>query len=91
MKLEDVNSIDDVERYLEGCLNDFDAGLSDKTETMNYMGDLILKVYKMALKTVPKADKLNLMMLLQYLNDEDELRSDRTYEQIIDGFNKKDL
>ena len=44
MKAEDINSVDDCERYLEGCLNDFEFGISTKSETMGYLIEYTLRI-----------------------------------------------
>lgn len=38
MKPEEIVTIHDAERFVEGCLNDFSDGLSTKEETMTLMG-----------------------------------------------------
>ncbi len=50
MKLENVRTPDDVERYIEGCINDFEMGESDKSETIIYLAELVAHVYKEAKK-----------------------------------------
>jgi len=36
MKPEQIQTLSDAERYVEGCLNDFEMGISTKAETMKY-------------------------------------------------------
>ena len=50
MKVENVRTADDIERYIEGCINDFEMGISDKSETIVYLAELVVHVYKKALK-----------------------------------------
>ena len=50
MKLENVKTADDLERYIEGCINDFEADISDKDETKIAIAELIVYIYKLALK-----------------------------------------
>lgn len=50
MKLENVKTADDLERYIEGCINDFEAGISDKDETTIAIAELVVHIYKLALK-----------------------------------------
>ncbi len=38
MKLENINTIEDAQNYLEGCVNDFDAGISTKEELLGHLG-----------------------------------------------------
>lgn len=42
MKLEDIKSDEDILNYIEGCFNDFEAGVSTKAESMNLVLDLLL-------------------------------------------------
>lgn len=41
MKAEDVDSEEKILAYLEGCLNDFESGISNKQETMSNILDLL--------------------------------------------------
>lgn len=50
MKVEQIKTADDIERYIEGCLNDFEAGVSGKDETVVYLAELVAHVYKLASK-----------------------------------------
>ena len=49
MKLENVKTADDLERYIEGCINDFEADISGKDETIVAIAELVIHVYKLAL------------------------------------------
>ena len=46
MKIEDVKTPDDVEKYIEGCLNDFEIGIATKGETTVFLGELVVHIYK---------------------------------------------
>ena len=48
MKVEQIRTADDVERYIEGCLNDYEAGVSTKEETLVYLAELVAHVYAKA-------------------------------------------
>ena len=50
MKVENVKTADDIERYIEGCINDFEAGIINKVETKIAIAELVVHVYKLALK-----------------------------------------
>ena len=50
MKVENIKTADDIERYIEGCINDFEAGISDKVETIIAIAELVIHIYKLALK-----------------------------------------
>ncbi len=54
MKVEQIKTPEDVERYIEGCLNDFEAGISTKKETMFLMAELVVHIYKKAKKEKSK-------------------------------------
>lgn len=41
-----VKTPDDVERDVEGCLNDFETGISDKEETIVSLAELVVHIYK---------------------------------------------
>ncbi len=34
MNIDQIKTPSDIENYIEGCLNDFETGISDKSETM---------------------------------------------------------
>lgn len=53
MKAKNIKSIDDVSNYIEGCLNDFEEGLSDKDETSKNFHDLVTKIIDMAKSSTP--------------------------------------
>ena len=50
MKVKDVKTADDLERYIEECINDFEADISDKDETIIAIAELVIHIYKLALK-----------------------------------------
>ncbi len=52
MQVTDIVSADDIERYIEGCLNDFEAGISTKEDTVTYLCELAIYI----IKTVRKED-----------------------------------
>ena len=45
MKVEQIRTADDMEIYIEGCLNDYEAGVSTKEETLVYLAELVARVY----------------------------------------------
>jgi len=51
MKLENINSADDIERYVEGCINDFETGISNKDETIVNLCELVADIYSRAKQT----------------------------------------
>lgn len=50
MKVEQIRTADDVERYIEGCLNDFEEGISEKDETVVHLAELVAHVYAKAME-----------------------------------------
>lgn len=48
MEVEQIRTADDVERYIEGCLNDYEVGVSTKEETLVYLAELVAHVYTKA-------------------------------------------
>lgn len=46
MEVNQIRTADDVERYIEGCLNDYEAGVSTKEETLVYLAELVAYVYE---------------------------------------------
>ena len=47
MKINEVNTVQDIKNYVDGCLNDFDAGISTKQETSEYLGFLCLRIIEL--------------------------------------------
>ena len=60
MKLKDINTVIDLDNYIEGILNDFEGGISDKEETNSLIADLIIYTNKLALKG---------KVLIEYVDD----------------------
>lgn len=62
MKAEDINTLEDAERFVEGVINDFESGVCDKTETMKqfawYTGRLNLLFWQNAKKMIKADPKL---------------------------------
>jgi hypothetical protein len=56
MKLTDIKSPEDIMRYIEGCVNDFEAEVSNKEETMIAIADLVTHVAEIAIKSINKAE-----------------------------------
>lgn len=50
MEVDQIRTADDVERYIEGCLNDYEAGVSTKEETLVYLAELVAHVYTKAME-----------------------------------------
>lgn len=54
MKPEDIVTIQDAERFVEGCLNDFSECLSTKEETMTLMGQYTQRLMNLFLENAKK-------------------------------------
>lgn len=55
MTLEDIKSEEDVARFIEGCLNDFESGIATKKETELWIHRLVVFMIKLGQKKI--ADK----------------------------------
>lgn len=47
MKLEDIKSEEHVAKFIEGCMNDFEAGIATKVQTELWMHRLIIYLIKL--------------------------------------------
>ena len=45
MKIDQITTTADIENFIEGCLNDFETGISTKSETMTSLCELVGHVY----------------------------------------------
>ncbi len=54
MTAKDIKNGDDIERFILGCLNDFETGLSTKSETLIALGEMVVHIYE----TTKGEDKL---------------------------------
>jgi len=62
MKVEQIKTPDDIEIYIEGCLNDFETAISTKGETVVFLAELVVHIYKEAKKeqlTIPAVSNCN--------------------------------
>ena len=50
MEVKDVRTADDIERYIEGWINDFEGAISDKDETIVAIAELVVYIYEEGLK-----------------------------------------
>lgn len=46
MNVNEINSSEDILNFIEGCLNDFETGVSSKNETSGNIIDLIAYLTK---------------------------------------------
>ena len=54
MKASDINTLKDAQGYVEGCLNDFETGISTKDETIKYLGEYTLRLMEIFEKNSKK-------------------------------------
>lgn len=52
MKLENIRTADEIESYIEGCLNDFQLGFITKKRTIDLIGELTVRIYKLAISDI---------------------------------------
>jgi len=45
MKANEINTVEDMENYIEGCLNDFDLGIATKEETIKYFQEYTERLF----------------------------------------------
>lgn len=50
MKAEDIKSNEDLLNYIEGCVNDFEMGITDRKELMNNILELSIHTANTAIK-----------------------------------------
>jgi hypothetical protein len=50
MKVENIKTFSDARRYIEGCINDYEAGISTKEETIKFIGDYTIYIVKKTLE-----------------------------------------
>ena len=56
MKVEDIKTIADMQRYCEGCINDFEAGVSTKEETMKAFEEYTFHLIELTANKVSKSE-----------------------------------
>lgn len=47
METKDIKTIKDAENYIEGCMNDFESGVSTKEETITYLGEYTTRIIEL--------------------------------------------
>jgi len=50
IKAKNIKTITDAQRYCEGVINDFEAGISTKEETMKYLEEYTTALMQLFLK-----------------------------------------
>jgi len=54
MEAKDIKNMSDMERYVEGCLNDLAEGISTVDETMEHMKAYTIRVMELAIQVNEK-------------------------------------
>lgn len=44
MKPEDIKTLEQAERFVEGCLNDFELGIVSKSDTIKHFADYTIQI-----------------------------------------------
>lgn len=57
LKPENIKSVQQIERFLEGCLNDFENGISTKEETINNLCGLMCRIVDVVTMNVNKINR----------------------------------
>ena len=47
MKVEDIRTLDNAQDYVEGCINDYEAGISTKSETLGLLGEYTARLMEL--------------------------------------------
>lgn len=69
MKVEDITTLQDAERFIEGCVNDLSDGLSTKGETMGRLGEYTGRLMELFWENAKKKIREN----PELLNEKQEL------------------
>lgn len=51
MKAKDITTIGEMQTFVEGCINDFDIGISSKDETMENLRDYTFRILEMKINS----------------------------------------
>lgn len=65
MKVEDIKAIEDANRYVEGCINDFEQGISTKDETIGYLGQYTARLMELFWENAKKKIRENPSLLTE--------------------------
>jgi hypothetical protein len=59
MDVENIQSVNDANRFVEGCINDFESGISTKEETMGLMGKYTARLMELFWENAKKRIREN--------------------------------
>ena len=65
LKIEDIKTVSDMQRFVEGCINDLDAGVATKEETVNHLKDYTMKVITLIVENVRKNNKADYVKIFK--------------------------
>ncbi len=54
MNTKDIHTLADAQRYVEGCLNDLEDGISTKAVTLELLFEYTMRVMEIAVKATEK-------------------------------------
>lgn len=84
MNLQDVKKPEDILNFIEGCLNDMEAGVSAKQETMGNILDLIIHLKIETYDPAKTNDPIGVS--LPSKNDgDDNIRKDESGNKTLSG------
>ncbi len=52
MKVENIKTIDDAQNYVEGCINNYESGISTKSETLSLLGEYTARLMELFAENV---------------------------------------
>jgi hypothetical protein len=70
-KLEEIKTAEDVENYVEGCVNDFEFGLCTKDELIVNICELVANIFLKATKTFKMKEQIKktpVQILIDYMD-----------------------
>lgn len=47
LKAENINTLEDMQNYVEGVINDYEVGISTKKETLSFLKDYTFRVLEL--------------------------------------------
>ena len=59
MEATDIKSLNDCQRYLEGCINDFEGGVSTKEETLKALREYTERISELAFTAGGQKNKIH--------------------------------
>ena len=85
MKVEDIKSVDDVSNYIEGCLNDFNEGISTLDETNKYLHELTVRVIEIAQASLQPISEETVRFIIKEWSSESE-KKEPDHEELVQSW-----